>query len=195
MINENHGEQFHTTWPPCKRIVQPLEPYKEQYGNFPNLVKNCPFALQASIYSHVPKSSSQKGCMNFSLISVFSKYTANSDFPTPLKLCPFSTTSTKHLFKNSTRLCRRTGKEQVPRCSCLRSPSRIRITRCRTLFWAKKQGPQAIPRASQHTRNTRKIASTQWRNFKAKVTDAPKLSVIFQEVKRSTLSLFWTIFI
>ena len=107
---------------------------KEQYGNFPNLVKNCPFSPQASMYSHVPKSSSQKGCVNFSLNSVFSKYTANSDFPTPLKLCPFSTTSAIYLFKNSTWLCRRTGKKQVPSCSCLRSPNRIRITRCRTLF-------------------------------------------------------------
>ena len=57
--------------------------------------------------------------MNFSLNSVFSKYTANSDFPTSLKLCPFSTTSAIHLFKNSTWLCRRTGKKQVPSCSCL----------------------------------------------------------------------------
>ena len=87
------------------------ELFKEQYGNFPNLVKNCPFAPQASIYSHVPKSSSQKGCMNFSLNSVFSKYTANNDFPTPLKLCPFSTTSAIYLFKNSSWLCRRTGKK------------------------------------------------------------------------------------
>ena len=110
------------------------ELYKEQYGNFPNLVKNCPFAPRASIYSHVPKSSSQKRCMNFSLNSVFSKYTANSDLPTPLKLCSFSTTSATHLFKNSTWLCRRTRKKQVPRCSCLRCPNRIRITRCRTLF-------------------------------------------------------------
>ena len=133
--------------------------------------------------------------MNFSLNSVFSKYTANSDFPTPLKLCRFSTTSAIHLFKNSTWLCRRTGKKQVPSCSCLRSPNRIRITRYRTLFWAKKQGPQAIPCASQHTRNTRKIASAEWRNFKAKVTDAPKLWVILQQVKRLTLSLFWTVFI
>ena len=102
--------------------------------DFPNLVKNCPFAPQPSIYLHVPKYSSQKGCMNFSLNSVFFKYTANSDFPTPLKLCPFSTTSAIHLFKNSTWLCRRTGKKQVPSCSCLRSPNRIRITRCRTSF-------------------------------------------------------------
>ena len=50
------------------------ELYKEKYGNFPNFVKNCPFARQASIYSHVPKSSSQKGCMNLSLRSVFSKH-------------------------------------------------------------------------------------------------------------------------
>ena len=77
--------------------------------------------------------------MNFSLNSVFSKYTANSDFPTPLKFCLFSTTSAIHLFKNSTWLCRRTGKKQVPSCSCLRSPNRIRITRCRTLFWAKNR--------------------------------------------------------
>ena len=129
-----------TFWTYIYKRCQEL--YKEQYGNFPNLVKNYPFAPQASIYSRVPKSSSQKGCMNFSLNSVFSKYTANSDFPTPLKLCPFSTTSAIHLFKNSTWLRRRTGKKQVPCCSCLRSPNRIRITRCHT-----KQGPQAIPRA------------------------------------------------
>ena len=96
------------------------ELYKEKYGNFPNLVKNCPFAPQASICSHVPKSSSQKGWMNLSLNSVFSKYTANSDFPMPLELCPISTTSAIHLFKNSTWLCSRTGKKQVPSCSCLR---------------------------------------------------------------------------
>ena len=110
------------------------ELYKKQYGNFPNLVKNYPCAPQASIYSHGPKSSSQKGCMNFSLNSIFSKYTANSDFSTPLNLCPFSTTSAIHLFKNSTWLCRRTGKKQVSSCSCLRSSNRIRITRSRTLF-------------------------------------------------------------
>ena len=64
-----------------------------------------------------------------------SKYTANSDFPTPLELCPFSTTSAViHLLKNSTWLCSRTGIKQVPSCSCLRSPNRTRITRCRTLF-------------------------------------------------------------
>ena len=96
--------------------------------------KNCPFAPQASICSHVPKSSSQKVCMNLSLNGVFSKYTANSEFPTPLELCPFSTTSAIHLFKNSTRLCSRTGKKQVPTCSCLRSPNWTRITRCLTLF-------------------------------------------------------------
>ena len=96
------------------------ELYKEKYGNFPNLVKNCPFTPQESICSHVN--------------SVFSKYTANSDFPTPLELCPISTTSAIHLFKNSTWLCSRTDKKQVPSCSCLRSPNRTRITRCRTLF-------------------------------------------------------------
>ena len=110
------------------------ELYKEKYGNFPNLAKNCPLAPQVSICSHVPKSSSQKGCMNLSLNRVFSTYTANSDFPTPLEVCPFSTTSAIHLFKNSTWLCSRTGKKQVPSCSCLRSPNRTRITRCRTLF-------------------------------------------------------------
>ena len=76
--NTEHGEQFHTTWPlriRCKEL------YKEKYGNFPNLVKNCLFARQASICLHVPKSSSKKGCMNLSLNSVFSKCTANSDFP------------------------------------------------------------------------------------------------------------------
>ena len=110
------------------------ELYKEKYGNFPALVKNCPFAPQASICWHVPKSSSQKGCMNLSLNGVLSKYTANSEFPTPLELCPFSTTSAIYLFKNSTRLCSRTGKKQVPSCSCLRAPNRTRITRCFTLF-------------------------------------------------------------
>ena len=76
------------------------ELYKEKHGNFPNLVKNCTFAPQVSICSHVPKSSSQKGCMNLSLNSVFSKFTANSDFQTPLELCPFSTTSAIHFLKN-----------------------------------------------------------------------------------------------
>ena len=98
------------------------ELYKEKYGNFANLVKNCPFTPQESIFSHVN--------------SVFSIYTANSDFPTPLEPCPISTTSAirVHLFKNSTWLGSRTAKKQVPSCSCLRSPNRSRITRCRTLF-------------------------------------------------------------
>ena len=38
----------------------------------------------------------------------------------------------------------------------------------------------------------RKIASLQWWNFKRNVTAAPKLWVILQEAKRSTLLLFWT---
>ena len=128
-----HGKQFHTTWPPRMQIVPPFglfwiykrceELYKEKYWNFPNIVKNCPFAPQASISSHVLKSSSQKGCMNLSLNSVFSKYTANCDCPTPLELCPFSTTSAIYLFKNSTWLCIITGKKQVPSCPCLRSPN------------------------------------------------------------------------
>ena len=84
--------------------------------------KNCPFAPQASICSHVPKSSSQKGCMNLSLNGVFSKYTANSEFPTPLELCPFSTTSAIHLFKNSTRLCSRTGKKTSSKLLVSKAP-------------------------------------------------------------------------
>ena len=39
------------------------------------------------------------GCRNLSLKSVFSRYTANRNFPTPLELCPFSTTSAIQLFK------------------------------------------------------------------------------------------------
>ena len=142
-VRTTHGEQFHKTWPPRMRIV-PLFGLrftnavknftKRSMENFPTLVKNCPFAPQASICSHVPKSSSQKGCMNLSLNGVFSKYTANSEFPTPLEPCPFSTTSAIRLFKNSTRLCSKTGKKQVPSCSCLRPPNRTRITRCLTLF-------------------------------------------------------------
>ena len=77
--------------------------------------------------------------MNLSLNSVFSKYTANSDFPAPMELCPVSTTSAIHLFKDSTWLCGRTGKKQVPSCSCLRSPNRNRITRCRTMFKPKNR--------------------------------------------------------
>ena len=119
-----------------------VEIYKDKYENFQHLAKNCPFAPQASICSHVPKSSSQKGCMNLSLNSVFSKCIANSDFPTPLELSPFSTVYAIHLFKNSTWWYSRTGKKQALSCSCLRSPNRTRITRCRTytLFPAPKQG-------------------------------------------------------
>ena len=73
--------------------------YKEKNENFPNLVKRFPLAPQALICSHVSKSSSQDGCMNLSLNRVFTKYIANSDFPTPLDLCPFSTTSSIHLLK------------------------------------------------------------------------------------------------
>ena len=51
--------------------------YKEKNENFPNLVTRFPLAPQALICSHVPKSSSQDGCMNLSLNRVFTKYIAN----------------------------------------------------------------------------------------------------------------------
>ena len=54
----------------------------------------------------------KKGCRNLSLKSVFSRYTANRNFPTPLELCPFSTTSAIQLFKNIALLRSRTGKKQ-----------------------------------------------------------------------------------
>ena len=38
------------TWKHCEEL------YKEKYGDFPNPVKNCPFAPQESICSHVSKS-------------------------------------------------------------------------------------------------------------------------------------------
>ena len=51
-------------------------------------------------------------CRNLSLKSVFSKYTVNRNFPTPLELCPFSTTSAIQLFKNIAWLSSRTGKKK-----------------------------------------------------------------------------------
>ena len=124
-----HGEQLLTTWPPRMRTVPPF--------GLRNTVKNFTkrsmkisltwskivlFLLKRQYVRMSLKSSSKKECMNLSLNSVFSKYTANSNFPTPLALCLFSTTSTIHLFKNSAWLSSRTGKKNVPSCSCLRCP-------------------------------------------------------------------------
>ena len=107
------ANKLHTTWPPRMRIVPPfgLRNTVENFTKFSNLVQTCRFAPQASIYSHVSKSSSKKECMNLSLNSAFSKNTGNSNFPTPLELCRFSTTSAIHLFKNSEWLSSRTGKK------------------------------------------------------------------------------------
>ena len=57
MVLDTRHMQLHKTWPPRIRIVAFFEElYKEKYGDFPNPVKNCPFAPQESICSHVSKS-------------------------------------------------------------------------------------------------------------------------------------------
>ena len=67
--------------------------------------------------------------------TVKNKYTANSNFPTPLELVlfkqhpPYTCLKIVHAWLTS-----RTEKKKVPSCSCLRSPYRTRIRRCRASF-------------------------------------------------------------
>ena len=92
---------------------------------FPKLVKNCPFVPQASISWHVPKFSSQKGCMNLSLKKVFSKYTANRDFPMQRRWnFVLFRQHPSYIFSKIVHGCTaEQEKKQVPSCSCLRSLS------------------------------------------------------------------------